>query len=310
MPQANELMARRVANELLDSLNITTYPIDPEAIAAQLQIPVEETGGFPADCYGALTYVDGQFSILVSSACPTPGLRRFTLCHEIGHASIDWHTGGLEWLDQPGGIQVAVSEGGFRSRKPIEVEADHFASELLMPARWVQRYVDEQPVGMDVIRLIAERFQSSLTSAAVRYATLSPQPVLVVVSKGTTIEWITPSPEVAQADFFRYNAIRTASIPFGSATRRLAEDPAAVLGCREISSDGRLREWFPRAPAEVTVEIDSVGLGSYGRVLTLIMCSEMPDPDELYLREQGESAEELHEEDWRSEMRRDAGYHD
>ncbi|HYJ80369.1 MAG TPA: hypothetical protein VEW03_12230, partial [Longimicrobiaceae bacterium] len=132
---------------------------------------------------------------------------------------------------------------------------------------------------------------------------------LVVLSRGTSIEWITASREIAEADFFRYNAARTASIPIGSATRQLAEDPDAALACQELSSGGTLREWFPRAPAEVSVEVDAIGLGSYGRVLTLIMCTDLPDSDELYLHEQeGERSDE--ELDWRSEMRRQAGYGD
>lgn len=305
--QANEMMARRVANEVLDQLGVNTYPVDLEGIAIELRCPVQDAAGFPPHCYGALALVQGEFRILVSTACPTPGLRRFTIGHEIGHASIDGHTDALNWGDQAG-ARIALSEGHYRSmRDPIEVEADHFGSELLMPQRWARPLVDVLPVGMNAIREVANQFGASLSAAAVRYAALSAAPVVVVLTKGEAIEWVAASNEVAQADFFRFNAVRTVVLPRGSATRRLAEHPDAVDRCSEASSRGPLCEWFPRAPSSVSVEVDAVGLGSYGRVLTLLMCSDMPDPDELYLMEESKGVE-AERGDWRDALRREAGY--
>jgi Zn-dependent peptidase ImmA (M78 family) len=307
MRQANEIMARRIANEVLDHLEVDVYPVDLEGIAMQLRCPVQEASGFPPHCYGALALSEGEFKILVSSACPTLGLRRFTIGHELGHASIDGHTDALNWSDQAG-ARVALSEGHYRSmRDPVEVEADHFASELLMPHRWARPLIDSLPVGMSAIREVANKFEASLSAAAVRYVSVSAAPVVVVLSRGETIEWVAASREVTQADFFKYNALRTAIVPRGSATRHLAEHPDAVLRCSEASSTGLLCEWFPRAPSVVTVDVDAVGLGSYGRVLTLLICSEMPDPDELYLMEKSEVTE-AEKGDWRDALRREAGY--
>jgi hypothetical protein len=307
---ANEIMARRTANEVLDLLGVDRFPVDPEAVAATLHIPVAETPGFPPHCFGALSLTDSQFRILISDACPTRGLRRFTVAHEIGHASMDHHTEAMNWVNHESGTQIALSEGHYRSAKDVvEVEADHFASELLMPQRWAQPLVDQLPPGIEAIRTLAERFDTSLTSAAVRYAGLSAPPLLVVLSRGTVIEWVSPSREVAHADFFRYNPMRAASLPRRCATSRLADDPDGVRSCREATSSGHLCEWFPRAPRDVTVEIDAVGLGSYGRVLTLILCSDFPEADELYLREQAGAEDPMSEQsDWRTTMRREAGY--
>lgn len=304
---ANEIMARRVANEVLDQLRVNAYPVDLEGIAAELRCPVQDTPGFPPHCYGALALVQGGFHILVSTTCPTPGLRRFTIGHEIGHASIDGHTDALNWADQ-GGAQVALSEGHYRSRKdPTEIEADHFASELLMPLRWARPLIDKLPVGMDAIRTVADAFQASLSAAAVRYAALSAAPVVAVLTRGSSIEWISASRPVAEAGFFKFNALRTAAVPLVSPTRWLADRPDAVRACSPASGTGYLCEWFRRAPAHVTVDIDAVGLGSYGRVLTLLVCSDLPDPDELYLMESADD-EDGETGDWRDAMRREAGY--
>lgn len=305
---ANEHMARRVANELLTGIGIQAYPVDPVSIAEHLGFPVDEVPGFPPQCYGALSIIDGKFRILVSDRCPSPGHRRFTISHEVGHAAIEGHTDAMRWIDQAG-TQVALSEGHYRSRKdPVEVEADHFASELLLPEHWVRPLVDGLPVGLESIRYLADRFGASLPCAAVRYAQLSAAPVAVVLARGDSIEWVSASREVQAADFFRYNATRTATVPRGSATRRLTSAPEAVLACEQDSSTDLLRDWFPRAPRDVMVEVDALGLGSYGRVLTLLICSDLPDADEVYLHEQRGDEHDVREQDWRSAMRREAGY--
>ena len=308
MALANELMARRTANEVLDGLGITAFPVDPEAIANRLGIEVVDAPGFPPHCYGGLVLCDGRYRIVVSTDCPSPGLRRFTIAHEVGHASIDEHTmAGLRWAEQ-GGAQIALSEGHFRSRKdPVEVEADHFASELLMPRRWAQHLVDTLPPGMEGIRELARRFDTSLVSAAVRYATLSAIPALVVLSKDREIEWISRSQRVDEAEFIRFHAAKGAWAPPGSATRRLADDPDAVRASMHASSAGYLSEWFPRAPQDLMVEVDAIGLGSYGRVLSLLICPNFPDPDDLYAAEE-EEGREAEDRDWKSTMRREAGY--
>jgi hypothetical protein len=215
-------MARRVANEVLSRLSIQSYLVDPDAIAVQLGLSIHDISGFPPHCFGALSLVDGKFRILVSDVCPTVGHRRFTVSHEVGHAAIDEHFDAMQWVAQ-GSSQIAFSEGHYRSAKnPVEVEADHFASELLLPERWARPVVDAQPVGIKAIRDLADQFQASLSCAAVRYAQFSAAPVVVVLTRGDSVEWVAASREVRDADFFRYNATRTARVPPGSATHHLA----------------------------------------------------------------------------------------
>jgi hypothetical protein len=154
------------------------------------------------------------------------------------------------------------------------------------------------------------RSQASLSCAAVRYAQLTGAPVIVVLSRGDEVEWVVGSQEVREADFYRYNATKTARLPPRSATRRLADTSAAVHAGEEKSSTDYLSDWFPRAPDRLSVEVDALGLGTYGRVLSLLVCQGLPDPDELYLQEQlGEDGQD-DESDWRSEMRRQSGYGD
>ena len=60
--------------------------------------------------------------------------RRFTLAHELGHICIPWHTGvTLCSLDDP-----SYRIQGQRMINTQELEANTFASELLMPTQWIQ----------------------------------------------------------------------------------------------------------------------------------------------------------------------------
>src|SRR6266567_4859385 len=60
--------------------------------------------------------------------------KRFTVAHELGHLVIPWHVGSLacNWLESHGDSDIT---------RQLEAEANRFASELLMPARWVKEII-------------------------------------------------------------------------------------------------------------------------------------------------------------------------
>ena len=69
-----------------------------------------------------------------------------------------------------------------------------------------------------------------------------------------------------------------------------------VVACREDESDCDLNTWF-QSDLEVEVFEEIVGLGSYGKTLTVLTLPDPPDLDEL------EEDEEL-EESWTPRFRR------
>lgn len=56
--------------------------------------------------------------------------QKFTLAHEIGHVVIPWHVGTVVSHLEPGDEDMEY--------KQMEMEANRFAAELLMPSTWVQ----------------------------------------------------------------------------------------------------------------------------------------------------------------------------
>ena len=126
-----EREVRGCATDLLAHLSVTTVPVDPVRIARRQGLAVEE-GPLPSGVYGALWKKGNRFGIIVSDACPTPGHRRFSLAHELGHYHIDGHLDAMF----AGDAERVESAGGFLhdGKSRLEREADWFASELLVPA--------------------------------------------------------------------------------------------------------------------------------------------------------------------------------
>jgi len=289
-----EHLARRIANELLDSHGVSQVPVDPTWLAVQEGATVIEQSGFPTGCYGALCLVDGAFQILVSTECPTAGHKRFTIAHEVAHFIIDGHVDGLAWTGD-----FALSQGHFRGRRdPIEVEADCFAAELLMPTRWARDVVEQREPGLGAVRELADRFDTSMSASAIRYAALSPEPVVVVLSHGLQIEWVASSGHFDAAAWMRFRRHKGEWAPRGSATRYLGGRRDDVATAEEATGSGLLCEWFEGAPAQLEVQEEVVGLGPFGRTLTVLSCPDL-DPD--VLDEEGDADDEPR--DWRDALR-------
>lgn len=290
-----EQLARRTANDLLDELEIVAAPVDPEWIVREKQMLFDERSDFPPTVYGALFRSGNQFGVIVSNACPGDGHRRFTIAHELGHYHVPEH---VERLFE-NGIDIVPSLGGhFRTRKdPLEVEADYFANELLMPDRFVRPLISQVGNGVAAVRAFADHFRTSLCAAAIRYADVAEEPVVVIVSKDGEIEWAA-RPHKVLAHRWAQRSLKKEWAPKGSATRRLALAPERVRRSEADDSSMLLCEWFDEAPSEVEVIEEALGLGAYGRVLTVLVIPDLPDADEVNEREFEEE-----DRDWRSALR-------
>ena len=147
-----------------------------------------------------------------------------------------------------------------------------------MPEPLVSPIVDSADIGLNSVRLIAERCETSLTSAAIRYTELTPDPVAIIVSHEGTVEFSSVSsslwdhPGVAQSRPRRDDELMP-----GTAAHRLAKTPASVRDVVEDSEAASLEVWFPSCEPEGELVEESVGLGRWGRVLTVLSTLELPD---------------------------------
>lgn len=145
---------------------------------------------------------------------PTSARARFTLCHELGHFFIDSHRTALA-----SGCPPHPSESEYNSRSPVEREADFFAGRLLMPENAFRSKARGSVRGLTGILSLANAFQTSLTSTAIRYAELELVPCAVIKWGPDGFGWRWVSTETFRARY-RTTLDRTSLLPPDSATAR------------------------------------------------------------------------------------------
>src|SRR5690554_4179802 len=135
--------------------------IDLELIAYSLNTEVE---------YYPLGNVEGQIigtderAIITINSNSAPARQRFSLGHELGH-----------WVyDRGKNLSFSCSQidmANFQKetiKNSREARANRFSAELLMPSFMLKQITTRQPVTIENARLLANRFCSSVTSAAIR----------------------------------------------------------------------------------------------------------------------------------------------
>lgn len=275
MSLPRERIARQAARAVIGEMGLASVPVDPFDIAKRKDIRVLEDD-FGVDVYGACGLINKKFVIAISKSCPTEGHRRFTAAHELGHYHINGHFDHL--FD--GTDKFVRSKGAHfhQGGDAIEREADHFASELLMPDKLVHPLMHGKP-NLAMARRIATKCGVSLTSATITMARLSGDPVAIFMSKDGVIDWPAFSPSFSEYPWSKRRA-KGEWAPPRSGTKKLACDREAVREGTEIEEEGLLCEWYPDAPDSVSVTEYALGLGDYGRVLTILVPDALPDADQ------------------------------
>lgn len=153
---------------LLERLDIAEPPVDLESVARYQGVHTIEESPM-GTLFGSTTRTEHGFAIELNAS--QPHRRRFTLAHEIAHTILDSKHSAL---------------GPVGMRKPqtynaVERKCDRLAAELLMPEHMFRPRVHAAPATIQTITELAELFDVSVESTAVRFAQLSPHNVRVVV---------------------------------------------------------------------------------------------------------------------------------
>lgn len=125
-------------------------PVDPFEIAKEMGLEVKSLDPFD-DAEGNLSgaYEDGSVGTIYYNPIEPPRRRRFTVAHELGHHVLGH---GANFRDP-----LAPARG--ESYNPVEVAANRFAAELLMPAYAVKTLIDH--AGITSVSTLAEAFEVS-----------------------------------------------------------------------------------------------------------------------------------------------------
>lgn len=164
-------ISREAARAILAEFGVKGPPVPVERIVKARNIvlqyaPLEET-------LSGMAYIKNGVGIIGVNALHHPNRQRFSIAHELGHHEL-----------HPKAIQKAVHiDKEFRMLRrddlssqgtdPLEIEANAFASELLMPRDFLVAAID--PGGLDLedeagIELLARKFRVSTSAMRHRLA--------------------------------------------------------------------------------------------------------------------------------------------
>jgi Zn-dependent peptidase ImmA (M78 family) len=165
---ANPEGARHAARAILKDSGVKGGPVPVERIIKVRNIvlqyaPLEE------DLSG-MAYIKNGVGIIGVNALHHPNRQRFSAAHELGHHELHAHAiGKAVHVDR--GFRVLLRDDiSSQGIDPLEIEANAFAAELLMPREFLMSALDA--AGLDIeddvgIETLARKFRVS--TAAMRY---------------------------------------------------------------------------------------------------------------------------------------------
>ena len=290
---ARRLIAESAAHAVLREMGVTGLYVDPEAIARSKGIEVQGKPDNVDGVSGMLVKAGDSFGILYATNISSKGFQRFSIAHEIGHYCISGHVDALLTAG------VHSSHAGFRSSDTFEQEADFFAAALLMPETAFRRAIDGYPAGLAGIDALRKECVTSLTACSIRYVGLTRDGVAVISSVGSTIEWCFMSDAFKDAEGLKWLRKGT-PVPGGTLTESFNSQPKNIHTGRTEAADGDLRDWFDTRRGYACTE-EVVGLGQYGRTLTILAC---PALSARFEGAENEDDEEELIESWTPRFRR------
>lgn len=262
------------AEELLRDADISGLPVNPIHVAEHLDIKVTAKAPSFKGASGWLIRHGDNFGIVYATHIDSVGFQHFSIGHEIGHYMLDGHP---EYVFRTGNEHA--SHAGFGAADNIEREADYFAACLLMPKHLCRPLVNRNEDGMPAVTALAERCETSLTAAALRYAAIGKLPIGVVQCFKGKVEFCAAYP-LREHVRWAQPLMRNAAVPPNSATSRLSNDPDGILACAEDSDSGEATDWFPGADRNAALIEEAIGLGRFGRTLTILTLDPDSDDDE------------------------------
>ena len=276
------LRAVGLGEELAGKQGISELPVKPIEVAKKLDIHVAALPPENKGVSGMLLQENNKFGILYGTHIDQIGFQHFSIAHEIGHYCIPEHP---EKLLQSGKHK---SHAGFVSDDQCELEADHFASGLLMPAYLFDKALNRFQSGYTAIETLANKCETSLTATAIRYAQRTSDAVAILISEGSTIRYCFMSDELKEIKGLKWIR-RNTPLPKDTVTYSFNKDSSNITNGTYTEAPTDFASWFGASkPFELYEEVK--GLGSYNRTLTVLSADDIPDDEELHEEEELEES--------------------
>jgi len=256
-------LIQQQAVKILGQYQINKLPVDPRMIAEKERIKLEPITDNEEGVSGMLIRSGEKYCILYATYLGNSGFENFSIAHELGHFFLEGHP---EIIFQNSNTHKSVAN--FISDNDIERQADIFAASLLMPENLFKDHLTEYEKGMTCIEAMAKLCNTSLTATAIRYAELSDDKVIVIMSTNGIIDYCRISNAVSDLREIEIPK-KGDKIPKGTATARFSADPSLLLKQEPLYQETDFSDWLECRKSKKADE-EAKGLGRYGKVLTVI----------------------------------------
>jgi len=167
---------KRQPDDILKELGIyEPGDIDLDLVAFSLGAEVKRS---PLSyCEGSIIGTDNKAIITINKDARL-SRQRFSLGHEIGHWVNDRGKNLTYRCDTNDMRQRVIRKNNFRQN--VEVRANQFSAELIMPSYIYRKYLNDRDLTTETVKYVADIFQTSITSSAIRLVEVSNKPCMLV----------------------------------------------------------------------------------------------------------------------------------
>jgi Zn-dependent peptidase ImmA (M78 family) len=181
------------AQELLDSFGLDEITeISMGFFVAGLDaILIEEP---LSNCDGKIIFGNSKTVIKLNSQIQFDERKRFVVAHEIGHLIL--HRNMTLPDDTFANFNIIAGTEKFLKNGQQELEANEFASELLMPTKLFYKEAKGKKFTPLLIKQLAQRFKTSLTATLFKYMECDLHPICIVFIENEKVKYWKKSPDL------------------------------------------------------------------------------------------------------------------
>jgi len=242
------------ADDLIKELQIqepAEIDIDRIAIFKNAEVRYASLRGMD----GCLVRKDNAAVITVRSSLKYEGQKRFVIAHELGHFFLHPETRQMETVD------TKQANNWSERQETEEYEANLFAAELLMPKRFIEVRIAGQEPSFELIKGLAEEFQTTLTATAAQFVLTTKEECVLISSENRRRLWFIPSKG------FSFSLLEDDYVHGHSCTAEVNEEKR-----RSRSSDIEASYWLERFRGDhkSCITEDAIYFPTLRRTLTLL----------------------------------------